>query len=182
MNRIQAGQQKFSKIGARHPGAVALGIALAAPFVAAVLGGVATSSSLSTWYQRLKKPSWNPPSWIFGPVWTLLYTMMGVASWLVWKEGRTGKERDLSTSAESRAALRLYGIHLVFNALWSIIFFGLRRIGWAAAEIAVLWSLIAATLVRFHRIKKLAGMLLIPYLLWGTFASVLNLKLWRLNR
>jgi translocator protein len=182
MNRHLTGQRPIMKFAGRNSGAVALVIALVAPFVAAAVGGAATSSSVSTWYKTLKKPSWNPPPWIFGPVWTLLYALMGVASWLVWKEGRSGNEDGFSTSAESQAALKLYGVHLVFNALWSILFFGLRRIGWATAEIAVLWSLIAATLTRFYRINPLAGMLLVPYLLWGSFASVLNIKLWQLNR
>ncbi len=161
---------------------LALGLALLLPFVAAAIGGAATASSVSTWYRTLRKPSWNPPAWIFGPVWTLLYTMMGVASWLVWKEGRKGKASDLATDARSQGALGFYGVHLAFNALWSILFFGMKRLDLAAAEIGVLWSMIAATAARFYQIKPLAGLLLVPYLLWATFASILNITLWRINR
>ena len=169
----------------KQPQPAAFLLAMIAPFAIALIGGSATSTSVTNWYRTLKKPSWNPPAWIFGPVWTVLYTMMGVASWLVWRQGRQDIDEDgnsLRTSVQARDALKVYGIHLVFNALWSIVFFGMRRIGWALAEIAVLWSLIATTTARFYRIRPAAGLLLLPYLLWATFASVLNFVLWRKNR
>ncbi|HRW11314.1 MAG TPA: tryptophan-rich sensory protein [Caldilineaceae bacterium] len=164
----------------------ALAIALATPFVAAAVGGVATSSSSATWYRRLRKPDWNPPGWIFGPVWNTLYLMMGFASWLVWRR-RDDKQGWFGIGGKSQrvevdGALRLYGIHLVFNALWSVIFFGLRRVDWALAELLVLWSLILTTLARFYEIDKRAGWLLVPYQLWATFATVLNFTIWRMNR
>ena len=121
------------------------------------------------WYASLAKPSWNPPAWIFGPVWTALYLMMAVAAWVVWK--RSGW----------RLAIRLYFFQLLLNAAWTPIFFGARQIGWAAVEIVVLWLAIVATLAAFLRISKTAGWLLVPYLLWVTFAAFLNFTLWRMN-
>ncbi len=157
---------------------LSLVLALLAPFLTALIGGTATGRSVSTWYPKLNKPRWTPPSWIFGPVWTTLYTAMGVASWLVWREGQENRNRK----EQATGALKLYGVHLFFNALWSVLFFGLRRIGWAALEIGLLWSLIGATLLRFYRIRPLAGLLLVPYLLWSTFASALNVRFYQLNR
>lgn len=164
---------------------LALGVALVAPFLAAAIGGLATSRSISTWYNDLRKPAWNPPSWVFAPVWNGLYLMMGFASWLVWRQrqkaggwfGIGGKKER----TEIDNALRLYGIHLIFNALWSVIFFGFRRIDWALAEILVLWSLILGTLTRFYRIDARAGWLLVPYQAWATFAAFLNFTIWRMN-
>jgi len=166
---------------------VALGVALAVPFVAAAIGGRATGKSVNTWYRTLRKPAWNPPGWVFGPVWTVLYTMMGIASWQVWRSGNgpTLEDNTLVEPAKKRVvngALALYGVHLGFNVFWSVLFFGQRNIKWALAEIFVLWALIAATLVRFYRIKPEAGLLLVPYLLWSTFAAVLNATIWRMNR
>ncbi len=163
-------------------------LALAAPFAGALIGSLATGNVQSSWYRQLKKPSFNPPGWIFGPVWTLLYALMGVASWLVWREGKKtgwlqwaaswGQSKDQQT----KGALRLYGIHLIFNALWSVLFFGMHRVDLALGGIVILWSLIAGTIVRFSRIRPLAGLLLVPYQLWVTFAAVLNLRIWQLNR
>jgi tryptophan-rich sensory protein len=153
---------------------LALLIAIAVPFLAAGLGGAATASSVTTWYPSLRKPAWNPPTWLFGPVWTLLYLLMGVASWQVWRLGQSDRR--------VRTALGFYGAQLVFNVLWSVLFFGLRRMGWALAEIVVLWALILQTLVRFYRLRPAAGLLLVPYQLWVSFATVLNAALWWLNR
>ena len=166
---------------------LALLVALALPFVAAAIGASATGNAVNTWYRTLRKPAWNPPSWIFGPVWTALYTMMGIASWLVWRSahGPTVQNGALLNSQKKRMvnrALALYGIHLVFNALWSVLFFGRRNIQAALAEVVVLWGLIVATLLDFYRIKPAAGWLLAPYLLWTTFATLLNAKIWQLNR
>ncbi len=121
------------------------------------------------WYQGLEKPSWNPPSWVFGPVWTLLYILMGIAVWLVWKE------RGFSTG------VYLFIAQLVLNAVWSWLFFGLNRPDLAFYEIVVLWLLILLTMMVFWRVRPAAGALFIPYLLWVSFASVLNHTLWKLN-
>lgn len=121
------------------------------------------------WYQGLEKPSWNPPSWVFGPVWTLLYILMGIAVWLVWKE------RGFSTG------VYLFIAQLVLNAVWSWLFFGLNRPDLAFYEIIVLWLLILLTMIVFWRARPAAGALFIPYLLWVSFASVLNHTLWKLN-
>lgn len=121
------------------------------------------------WYASLSKPAWNPPGWIFGPVWTLLYVMMAVAAWLVWK--RDGW----------RQALWLYVVQLGFNAAWTPMFFGAQQIGWAFAVIVALWLAILVTLLAFLRVSKAAGWLLVPYLAWVTFAAFLNFTLWRMN-
>jgi translocator protein len=165
---------------------ISLGVAVAIPQVAGGLGAIATVSSVPTWYQTIKKPSWNPPGRVFGPVWTILYLLMGVASWLIWRRSREEQPAEgalgLPAKPEARSALGFYGAQLVLNTLWSIIFFGLRDIGGALAEISVLWALILATTVRFYRLRPAAGLLLIPYLAWSTFATVLNAAIWRLNR
>lgn len=162
-------------------------VALSLPFIAAAIGSSATQQSVDNWYQTLRKPQWNPPSWIFGPVWSILYLLMGVASWLVWRSGQGKKSKsDLKLWPKQQKSIKqtllLYAIHLAFNALWSVLFFGMRRIKWAFAELLLLWGLIGATLLRFYQISHVAGWLLAPYLLWSTFAAVLNAKIWQLNR
>jgi translocator protein len=175
---------------------ISLAVAVLLPQLAGGLGAVATVSSVNTWYRKLKKPSWNPPSWLFGPVWTVLYLLMGVASWLIWRqgsqrsaesalapvEGAAGPRLTLPEEPETRQALAFYGGQLALNTIWSLIFFGLRSLGGALAEIGALWTLIAITAVRFFRLKPAAGWLLVPYLAWSTFAAVLNGAIWRLNR
>lgn len=165
---------------------LSLAAAIVLPQLAGGIGAIATASSVSTWYKDLKKPSWNPPSWVFGPVWTALYAMMGLAAWLVWRRSGEAAPEDeplaLPKTPERREALSLWSGQLALNTLWSVIFFGLRSLGGAVAEIAVLWTAIAATAVRFYRIKPAAGLLLVPYLAWSTFASVLNATVWRMNR
>ncbi|CAN5769557.1 hypothetical protein BH10CHL1_BH10CHL1_41130 [soil metagenome] len=166
---------------------LALIVALAAPFAAAAIGARATNNSVNTWYKTLRKPAWNPPSWVFGPVWTVLYTMMGIASWLVWRssnQSTTPNATDITPSKQQavKGALALYGVHLVLNTLWSVLFFGQRNIKWAFIELVVLWSMIVATLTSFYRIRRTAGLLLVPYLLWCSFAAVLNATIWRMNR
>jgi len=149
-------------------------IAIALPLVVGGLSGYATAGGVSTWYPTLVKPSFNPPAWVFGPVWTLLYIMMGVAAFLVWRQG---------PAAEGvRLALAAFVIQIVLNGLWSILFFGLQTPGWALVEIILLWLAIVATLVLFWRVVPAAGVLLIPYLAWVSFATVLNASLWWLNR
>ena len=125
-----------------------------------------------TWYAQLKKPFWNPPNWVFAPVWTTLYTLMAIAAWLVGKQGGL-KKNPLS--------LVLFVLQLALNAAWSWLFFGKHRPDVAVVELGALWTSIAATLVSFLRIKPLAGMLMLPYLAWVSFAGVLNLAIWRLN-
>lgn len=124
------------------------------------------------WYASIAKPSWNPPSWVFGPVWTLLYTMMAVAAWLVWQRG-AGRAR--------RVALGLFGVQLALNAAWTPLFFGLHLMGIAFAEILLLWIAIVATIMAFGRVHRVAAWLLAPYLAWVSFAAFLNFTLWRLN-
>ena len=124
------------------------------------------------WYAALKKPSWNPPGWVFGPVWTTLYTMMAVAAWLVWKRG--------GFTAQRRALVPFLA-QLALNAAWTPLFFGLHRPGLAFAEILLLWLAIAWTIVAFWRVHRVAAGLLCPYLAWVSFAAALNGTLWRLN-
>jgi tryptophan-rich sensory protein len=121
------------------------------------------------WYASLNKPEWNPPGWIFGPVWTALYLMMAVAAWLVWR--RDGWRRPLWR----------YFMQLVLNAAWTPVFFGAHELGWALVVILVLWLAILVTAVGFFNISKPAGWMLVPYLAWVTFAAFLNFTLWRMN-
>lgn len=136
------------------------------------IGGAATASSVGTWYQALTKPAFNPPDWIFAPVWTALYFMMALAGWRVWRRGGLRK---------AQWALTLFGLQLALNLAWSVIFFGLRSIGAALAEIVVLLLAILATTAVFWRHDRIAGMLFVPYAAWVVFAVVLNAALWRLN-
>lgn len=144
---------------------------LAVSFAAAAIGGVATMSA-GSFYSQLVRPGWAPPGWLFGPVWTALFIMMGIAAWLVW---RIGGFRG------ARAALSLFLVQLAFNALWSWLFFSWQLGAAAFVEIVLLWVLILATMTAFWRIRPLAGALLAPYLLWVTFASVLTFSVWRMN-
>lgn len=140
-------------------------------FIAAAIGGAA-SIQAGSFYTQLLRPDWAPPAAIFGPVWTVLYALMGISAWLVWRVGGF-------RAAES--ALTLFLVQLASNALWSWLFFGWRRGGLAFADILLLWALIIATLVLFWRIRPLAGALLVPYLLWVSFATVLNYAVWQRN-
>lgn len=151
--------------------AVALVVFVVMTFAAAVIGSVATVGSVEGWMESLRLPSWQPPSWVFGPVWTLLYLMMAVAGWLVYV--RVGRVRSLP--------MALYGVQLVLNALWSVLFFGLRRPDLAAGEIVVLLASIIATMVVFWKQSVTAGALFVPYTAWVSFATVLNVTIWRMN-
>jgi tryptophan-rich sensory protein len=137
------------------------------------LSGFATQSSVDTWYATLNKPSFNPPNWIFAPVWTFLYIAMGISAGLVWARG--------FYHIWVKTALYYFGFQLLFNALWSIVFFGLREPFWALMVILVLILLILATMKWFKIVSKTAAYLLIPYLLWVCFAMVLNFSIWQLN-
>jgi len=142
-------------------------------FSAAALGSVFTHRSIKTWYLTIKKPSWNPPGKVFAPVWTVLYLMMAVAGWIVWER--------LSQKGVS-VPMVLFFIQLVLNTVWSAVFFGLRNPGWAFLEVILLWVFIALTVISFWNVYWVAGVLFLPYLLWVSFAAILNLAIWRLNR
>ena len=134
--------------------------------------GVAASLGAASFYGQLVQPSWAPPPSVFGPVWTILYALMGLAAWLVWRAGGF---------RANRSALTLFLVQLAVNALWSWLFFAWHRGALAFADIALLWLLIVVTLVSFWRVRPLAGALLIPYLLWVSFAAALNFSVWQLN-
>jgi tryptophan-rich sensory protein len=153
---------------------VRFALSVTVPLAVGVLSGVATARGVQDWYPTLVKPSFNPPAWVFGPVWTVLYIMMGLAAFLVWQKG-------LATDLV-RTALALFILQLVLNGLWSILFFGLRAPGWAFVEIVFLLGAILLTLVSFWRVTVPAGILLVPYLAWVSFATVLNGSIWLLNR
>lgn len=142
---------------------------IALSVVAGAVGAFA-SADAGDFYQQLQWPTWAPPAWLFAPVWSALYLMMGVAAWLVWRE------RD---SAETRAALALYVVQLAANALWTWLFFAWRQGAWAFAEIIVLLLLIVATMVAFWRVRPVASLLLLPYLFWVGFASALTYATWQ---
>ena len=142
-------------------------------FAVSGIGGAATSTSVGTWYQTLQKPSFNPPSWIFGPVWTALYIFMAIAGWRVWR---------LGPSIAGRRALVLFAVQLLLNVGWSLLFFGAQRIDLALAEIVVLLATIVGTAVLFGRLDRWAGALFVPYVLWVGFATLLNASIWWLNR
>jgi translocator protein len=143
-------------------------------WLALTFGAAATGFFVSVdgWYASLVNPSWNPPTWVFGPVWTLLYCMMAVAAWLVWRCGGWPAQKN---------PLRLYLLQWALNALWTPLFFGLHHPGLALMEIVALYVAVLATLTAFWRANRLAGALLVPYLLWVTLAPVLNFTILRLN-
>jgi tryptophan-rich sensory protein len=141
-------------------------------FAAAAVGGVATETGPGSWYAGIEKPAFNPPGRVFGPVWTVLYVLIGVSAWLVWRR------RGLSGA---RGPLLIWLIQLMLNAAWSVLFFGLRRPDLASLEIVALWIAILATIVAFRRVRPLAAWLLVPYLAWVSFAAVLTFTIWRLN-
>jgi len=137
---------------------------------AGAMGGLVTGPAVKTWYPTLQKPSWNPPSWLFAPVWTVLYVLMAIAAWLVWRAGLFFGTPGI-----------LFGLQLILNMLWSWFFFGKHRPDQSFAEILVLWVSILATAVAFVQVNLVAGWLFVPYLLWVTFAAVLNGTIWRMN-
>ena len=155
----------------RSPSSQLLGLFgwLLAAFAAGAVGAVASVDAAS-FYAQLSRPSWAPPAWLFGPVWSALYALMGLAAWLVWR-----------SPASTRVALGLFGTQLVINALWSWLFFAWHRGALAAADVFVLLALIIATVAAFWRTSRFAALLLAPYLLWVGFASVLTWAVWRSN-
>ncbi|MCP9749411.1 TspO/MBR family protein [Ferruginibacter sp. HRS2-29] len=148
-------------------------ISIAIPLAVGAVSGYLTMESVQTWYTTLNKPSFNPPNGIFAPVWTTLYIMMGIACFLVWK-------KDFPQPAKRRALI-FYSIQLLLNFLWSFIFFYLHEKGAALAEIILLWIFILLTIISFGKISKPAAWLLVPYILWVSFATVLTYSIWNLN-
>jgi tryptophan-rich sensory protein len=149
----------------------AVGFVLAAE-LAGNIGSLATFSQIETWYATLEKPFFNPPNWIFGPVWTILYAFMGIAFYQIWRSGQ---------SQQRRKAIALFALQFILNILWSFIFFGFEQPGLAFVAIIVLWITIVATIRAFYPISKSAAWLLFPYILWVSFATVLNFAIWFLN-
>jgi len=141
--------------------------------LAGLLGSFFTAPAIPVWYASLKKPWFNPPGWLFGPVWIGLYALMGVAAYLIWEEG-IGKK-------EVKIALIIFALQLILNALWSILFFGVQSPKLALIEIVILWLFIFLTIWKFAKISSLAGLLLLPYLAWVSFAALLNFFIFRLN-
>lgn len=144
-------------------------ISLILPFLAMSIGGLFTASSVSAWYIELQKPGFNPPSWVFGPVWAILYLLMGISLYLIW------------VNKFNKPAFIAFGVQLFLNVLWSIIFFGMKLPLLAFIEIILLWVAILTTIIYFYRLNKISAYLLIPYLLWVSFATVLNFFIFYLN-
>ncbi len=140
---------------------------------AGIIGSLFTTPYIPTWYATLVKPDFNPPSWVFGPVWTTLYLLMGIALFLVWKNGFKNKNVPV--------AMAIFGVQLILNTAWSIIFFRLQNPGLAFIEMVFLWASILASMIYFYKVSKIASWLLLPYILWVSFAGVLNMNIWLLN-
>ncbi len=156
--------------------------------LAGAFGSIFTIQNISTWYATLNKPSFSPPNWVFGPVWTTLYILMGISAYLIYSKTRTPNPQTPNPQTpnglnnnEIRLALGVFGIQLILNALWSFLFFGLQSPVLGLVCIVFLWFAIVATIIEFHKISKPAAYLLIPYLLWVSFASFLNYTIWTLN-
>ena len=148
-------------------------ISILLPMIIGGISGSFTSASINTWYVTLNKPWFNPPNWIFGPVWTLLYLMMGIAFYMIWKSE--------AVNAVKQTAVILFAAQLLVNFLWSLIFFYLKQPGWAMLDIILMWILIVATIFSFGKISSTAAWLMLPYICWVSFAMILNFYLWKLN-
>lgn len=149
-------------------------VAVGGSLLAGAIGSIFTSISVGTWFPTLVKPALNPPAWVFGPVWTLLYALMGIAAYLVWANPRVMKE-------EKKRALEIFSLQLVLNIIWSVLFFGLLSPFAALVNIVLLWCAILWTIFAFKGISRPAAWLLAPYLAWVTFATYLNAAIWFLN-
>jgi tryptophan-rich sensory protein len=149
-------------------------VSIAVCELAGVVGSIFTVRKIPTWYAALKKPSFRPPNWLFGPVWTVLYLLMGIAAYLIWQEG--------SENSAVLNAMVVFGIQLVLNVLWSAVFFGLESPFGGLIVIAALWGAILLTIIRFLPVSVAAGLLLLPYIAWVSFAAVLNVAIYVLNR
>ncbi|MBN1384180.1 MAG: tryptophan-rich sensory protein [Elusimicrobia bacterium] len=152
---------------------VKLSACIGACLLAGVIGSIFTSSSVQTWYPTLIKPSFNPPDWVFAPVWTALYILMGISAYLILNKGFENKS--------VRISLLLFDTQLMLNILWSFLFFYLHSPFLAFVEIIILWFMILVIMLRFFKLSKTAGLLLVPYILWVTFAAVLNFYIFKLN-
>lgn len=148
-------------------------ISVVLPLGVGAVAGLFTVSEINGWFQTIKKPWWQPPNWVFGPVWTLLYVLMGIAFYLVWKSSVPARQK--------RMPIILWLVQLLFNFFWSFIFFKKHQIDWALGEIGLLWVFILLTVLFFGRISKAAAWLMLPYVCWVTFAIVLTLTIYRLN-
>ncbi len=138
--------------------------------VTGMIGGMVSAGAIEGWYRTLAKPSWNPPDWVFGPVWTTLYVMMAVAAWLVWR-----------TRDRVAPAMALFFVQLGLNLLWSLLFFGARSPGLALVEVVFLWTSVLLTMLAFFGRQSTAGWLFVPYLAWVSFAAILNAAIWMMN-
>jgi len=152
---------------------VQLFVCLLLPLIVGGVSGFATTGDLQEWYPNLVKPSFNPPNFLFGPVWTTLYLLMGGSLFMIWR---------LPSTVARRNALIVFGVQMFLNFWWSIIFFSWHEMGWASVEIVLLWLSILAMIFSFKQLKPIAGYLQIPYLLWVSFATLLNASLWWLNK
>jgi len=153
---------------------VKLLVSIVAPMLAGFLGSIFTRRSVETWYATINKPGFNPPSGVFGPVWTVLYVLMGIAAFLIWRRGLA--------EPRVRTALILFLVQLALNAFWSFAFFGMRSPLAGAVVISALWVAILLTMISFFKISIPAGLMLVPYILWVSFASILNFSIYFLNR
>lgn len=157
------------------PFAIAVGL----PYTVSTIEGFTMKDSLKNWYPKMKKAPWNPPNWVFGPVWTMLYGMMGYASYLVWREGEISPSAEVD--AKVHTALVAYGVQLLLNWLWTPLFFNWHRLGLSTIEIIMLWGAVAYTITSFYAVNQFAAYLLIPYIMWGTFATTLTIYIWLHN-
>ena len=151
---------------------IALAVFALLSLVFAAAGGAVTATSVDSWYPELAKPWFNPPAWVFAPVWTVLFALMALAAWWVW-------QREPSESR--RAALILHLVQLVLNLAWTVLFFGLQAIAAAFFQVLVVWLAVAAMIERYSRVDRLAALISLPYLAWLTFAALLNAVLWAMN-
>jgi len=153
---------------------VKLILSVALPLAVGASGSYFTIPEINNWYQTIQKPSWNPPNWIFGPVWTTLYALMGIALYLVWKSRNSNGVKSF--------AISFFMIQLGLNFFWSVIFFNKHQAGLAFAEIILLWIFILFTIFSFSRVNNTASWLLVPYISWVSFAMILNYTIWQLNK
>jgi benzodiazapine receptor len=140
---------------------------------AGLIGSIFTTPAIPTWYATLQKPPFTPPNWLFAPAWVTLYLLMGISAFLIWRQGLEQKE--------VKSALVIFLVQLVLNALWSVVFFGLQSPLYGMVVILALWVMILLTILRFFKLSTAAGALLLPYILWVSFAAVLNVSIWVLN-
>jgi tryptophan-rich sensory protein len=141
--------------------------------LAGFIGSIFTTPAIAAWYASINKPSFNPPNWIFSPVWISLFVLMGIALYLVWKKGFKSKQVKIASSA--------FGTQLFLNVIWSVLFFGLKSPFYAFIEICILWIAIMFTIIKFYKISKIAAYLLLPYIIWVSFAAVLNFAIFWIN-